>query len=154
MGGAAGFFLELTLFIDFKYKLNMTMGLGHGNPLHLAYSAQYYKSSARSYPRLHHAWKLSNREDPSQKSVLLVTKVTTIVYKTQKVSYNNSVTSYIISSAFVWKGGSMEPMEPPWIRHAFSSGLGVTLQSPTAHELFIIHIWFPLTWTMKVHLTT
>jgi len=24
MGGAAGFFLELTLFIGFKYKLNMT----------------------------------------------------------------------------------------------------------------------------------
>ena len=48
-----------------------------------------------------------NREDPSQQSVLLVTKATTIAYKTQKV------TSYIISNAFVWKGGSMEPMEPP-----------------------------------------
>jgi len=46
MGGAAGFFLELMLFIGFKYKLN----IGHRNPLHLAYSAQYYKSSARSYP--------------------------------------------------------------------------------------------------------
>ena len=41
MGGAAGFFLELILFIGFKYKLNMTTRLGHGNPLHLAYSAQY-----------------------------------------------------------------------------------------------------------------
>jgi len=42
MGGAAGFFLELILFIGFKYKLNMTRRLGHGNPLHLAYLAQYY----------------------------------------------------------------------------------------------------------------
>ena len=40
-------------------------------------------------------------------------KATTIAYKTQKLSYNSSVTSYIISSAFVWKGGSMEPMEHP-----------------------------------------
>jgi len=31
--------------------------------------------------------KLSNRENPSQQSVLLVTKATTIVYKPQKVSY-------------------------------------------------------------------
>ena len=113
MGGAAGFLLELMLFIGFKSKLNMTTQLGHGNPLHLAYSAQYYKSSAKSYPRMHHAWKLSNREDPSQQSVLLVTKATIIVYKTQKVSDNSSVTSYIISSTFVWKGGSMEPMVPP-----------------------------------------
>ena len=37
MGGAAGFILELMLFIGFKYKLNMTVRLGHGNPLHLAY---------------------------------------------------------------------------------------------------------------------
>jgi len=59
MGGAAGFFLELMLFIGFKYKLNMTTPLGHGNPLHLAYWALYYKSSARSYPRLHRTWKLS-----------------------------------------------------------------------------------------------
>jgi len=59
MGGAAGFFLELMLFIRFKYKLNMTTLLGHGNPLHLAYSAQYYNSNARRYPRLYHAWKLS-----------------------------------------------------------------------------------------------
>ena len=34
MGGAAGFFLELMLFIGFKYKLNMTVRLGHRNPLH------------------------------------------------------------------------------------------------------------------------
>ena len=33
MGGAAGFFLALMLFIGFKYKLNMTTH-------HLAYSAQ------------------------------------------------------------------------------------------------------------------
>ena len=52
----------------------MTTLLGHGNPLHLAYSAQYYKSSARSYPWLHCTLKLSNREDPSQQSVLLVTE--------------------------------------------------------------------------------
>ena len=39
MGGAAGFFLERMLFIGFKYKLNMTTRLAHGNPLHLAYSA-------------------------------------------------------------------------------------------------------------------
>jgi len=26
----------------------MTVWLGHGNPLHLAYSAQYFKSSARN----------------------------------------------------------------------------------------------------------
>jgi len=36
-----------------------------------------------------------------QQSVLLVTKATTIAYKIQKISYNSSVTSYIISSAFV-----------------------------------------------------
>ena len=48
MGRAAGFFLELMLFIGFKYKLNMTVWLGHGNPLHLAYSAQYFKSSAQN----------------------------------------------------------------------------------------------------------
>jgi len=41
MDGAAGLFLELMLFIGFKYKLNMTTQLGHRNPLHLAYSAQY-----------------------------------------------------------------------------------------------------------------
>jgi len=29
MGGAAGFSLELVLFIGFKYKLNMTTRLGH-----------------------------------------------------------------------------------------------------------------------------
>jgi len=57
MGGAARFFLELMLFIGFKYKLNMTMRLGHGNPLHIVHSAQYYKSSARSYPRLNRALK-------------------------------------------------------------------------------------------------
>ena len=51
--------------------------------------------------------KTVNREDPSQQSVLLVTKATTIAYKTQKVTYNSSVTSYIISNAFVC----------PWIRH-------------------------------------
>jgi len=48
MGGAAGYFQELTLFIGFKYKLNMTVRLGHGNPFRLAYSAQYFKPSARN----------------------------------------------------------------------------------------------------------
>ena len=45
MGGAAGFFLELMLFIGFKYKLNMTTHtVRPRKPLHLAYSA-YYKST-------------------------------------------------------------------------------------------------------------
>ena len=80
MGGAAGFFLELIcmLFIVFKYKLNMTMRLG----LFILFTQ--HKSNARSYPRLHRA--TVNREDPSQQSVLLVTKATTIAYKTQNVS--------------------------------------------------------------------
>jgi len=71
----------------------MTMWLGHGNSIHLAYSAQYNKPGTRNYPRLHCACKLSKREDLSQQSVLLVTKATTIVYTTQKVSYISSVTT-------------------------------------------------------------
>ena len=74
------------LFIGFKYKLNMTTRLGHGNPIHLAYSAQYNKPSARNYPRLHRACKLSKREDLSQQSVLLVTKATTICVHNPKSS--------------------------------------------------------------------
>ena len=99
MGGAAGFFLELMLFIGFKYKLNMTTWLGHGNPLHLAYSAQlqYYKSSARSCTALENC-----QQRGSKSTVSLVShKCHNNCVETQKVSSNNSVTSYIISSAFV-----------------------------------------------------
>ena len=39
MGGPACLFLELMLFIGFKYTPHW---LRHGHPLHLAYSAQYY----------------------------------------------------------------------------------------------------------------
>ena len=53
MGGAAGWFLELMIFIGFKYKLNMITHFIWA--LYLAYSAQYYEFSARSYPRLHRA---------------------------------------------------------------------------------------------------
>jgi len=69
MGGAAGIFLELRLFIGFKCKLNTTLRLGNGNPVHLAYSAQYFKSyTQNSYTVLENC----QTEDPSQKSVLLV----------------------------------------------------------------------------------
>jgi len=53
MGGAADFLLELMLFIGFKYKLNMTMRLGHF--ILLTQHNTTYESSARSYPRLHRA---------------------------------------------------------------------------------------------------
>ena len=114
MGGAAGFFLELMLFIGFKYKLNMTKWLGHGNPLHLAYSAQY--STARSYPRLHRAWNCQQRGSKSTVSH----KNHNNCVQNPKVSCNSSVTSYIISSAFVWKGVPWNPWNPSWIHHCIS----------------------------------
>ena len=97
MGGAAGVFLELMLFIGFKYKLNVTVRLGHfilltqHNTTNLALEATLGSTALEN----------CQREDPSQQSVLLVTKAPRIVYKTQKVSYNSSVASYIISSSFV-----------------------------------------------------
>jgi len=78
------------LFIGFKYKLNITTRLGHGNPFILL--TQHNITSLVLEATLG-CTVLENWEDPSQQSVLLVTKATTIVYKTQKVSHNSSVST-------------------------------------------------------------
>ena len=112
MGGAAGFLLELMLLLGFKYKLNMTTRLGHFILLTQHNATSLVLEATLGCIGL----KTVNREDPSQQPVLFGTKATTIIaYKTQKVSYNSSVTSYIISSMhFRVKGGvPWNPGNPP-----------------------------------------
>ena len=97
--GWSCFFVELMLFIGFKYKLNMTMWVSHRILL-----TQHNTTSLALEATLGCTALENCQQRGSKSTVSLVShKAPRIVYKTQKVSYNSSVTSYIINAS-VWKG--------------------------------------------------